>query len=732
MKSSSALLATIFALVMPTSSSAESLISSCSKLAQSLNLEQPLCDGQLPESTKGKIENFAKYESKRLLLASLGTRLRQLGYLKNARAIINAVLQHDANNSAFLLSSANVSQAEYLYSVSDINEIFNPEARYLASTTGLEAAQRAFAEYHQLFGTFNTESEIDAGLNWLRLWTCLKDSVPNLKQLKDSYRPQYIDLTKTISERLKSTNNPEKLEQQIFLLETIINPTSTDPYFSELIRAHTDILLQQLEPSTQPKTLSRVLGIQGLLFRQNKQDAQAIISLSKAHSLALAIDDTELTTDWEIELGSLYLQQGDYTSSQQFFDASFAGINKLREKRLALPTELQYQAQSKYTKFYIQYQDLLFSMPTLDYKKIIAVQEQKKISEIENYLQCGRLQTISLLDLPSNRLPDVMIYLIRRSKSYELLMRRKDNNYYHHSIDANQLNSTLNEVRKYINSDNLNAAPVSILQSIFGQAYNLTLGKVSSWLPRRGTLVWVVDTNLQSIPWDALYTTKNQYLIEQYSVGYSIGALINYPKHKSASKQPYILAGGISQERDNYKALPGVETELKGISEIFSNTKILLDSNFNIEALNKSIKTPNILHFATHGKFSRDPGDTYLLGWDGKISLKKIENLVKQRSQPIDLLFLSACETASGDSRATLGMSGSAIRISARSAIASLWAMDDEAMSLLAVNFYTSLRDGNSKIEALRDAKLRALRSNDWKISRFANIFSVILIGAWD
>jgi CHAT domain-containing protein len=592
----------------------------------------------------------------------------------------------------------------------------------------------AFNEYQTIFGSLSTQTEINAGLNWLRLWSLLNESEPNLKKLKQSYKPKYIKLTHTISDRLQLTSSSKNIEAQLFFLETLLhNPNRSSEAsleFSALITSHINQLLRNLNPSIQPKSLSRALGLHGLHV-QKQENTKAISSFTKAHSLALAIDDIELAADWEIELGRLHLKEGDRARAREYFDEAFSKIDQLRGKRQSLPPELQYQAQSKYSNYHREYQDLLFSEPVINYRKIISIQEQQKISEIENYLQCERLKTTSLLDLPQNKLPDTLIYLIGRSNMYEIILRRKNGSFYHYSIDALQLNTLLNDARKYLLSDNLVAAPASEIKSIFGNIYTLLLGKANDQLPMTGTLVWVVDTNLQNIPWEALYTPQNRYLIEQYSVSYSIGAFIDIPKSKPL-KQPYILAGGISQSRENYKALPGVKSELQGISQIFPNTKILLDQNFYFDAIDKKIKSPDILHFATHGQFSRNPSYTYLVGWNGKITIQEIEKLIKQRTHPIDLVFMSACKTAAGDSRATLGISGSAIRISARSAIATLWPVNDEAMSSFSLNFYRSIKEGKNKVDSLRAAKLQALSSNDQKISNFANIFSPILIGDWD
>jgi CHAT domain-containing protein len=90
---------------------------------------------------------------------------------------------------------------------------------------------------------------------------------------------------------------------------------------------------------------------------------------------------------------------------------------------------------------------------------------------------------------------------------------------------------------------------------------------------------------------------------------------------------------------------------------------------------------------ATHGKFSSQLEDTYILAWNGKLNIKRLGEILQTREQvvgrsnrvppPIELLVLSACETATGDQRAALGLAGVAVRSGARSTVASLWQVDD-------------------------------------------------------
>ena len=108
-----------------------------------------------------------------------------------------------------------------------------------------------------------------------------------------------------------------------------------------------------------------------------------------------------------------------------------------------------------------------------------------------------------------------------------------------------------------------------------------------------------------------------------------------------------------------------------------------------------------------------------------------LEALIRENSSstgPIELIALTACETGVGDDRSTLGLAGVAIRAGARSAIASLWLIDDATTATLVSNFYQGLKDPLlNKAQALQLAQINAIQSN-LHPGKWAPL---ILVGNW-
>ena len=127
------------------------------------------------------------------------------------------------------------------------------------------------------------------------------------------------------------------------------------------------------------------------------------------------------------------------------------------------------------------------------------------------------------------------------------------------------------------------------------------------------------------------------------------------------------------------------------------------------------------------------PQQTFLLTYDEKLDMDQLEQFVgigKYRDKPIELLTLSACQTAKGDDRAALGLAGVAVKSGARSVLATLWFVNDKTTSLLVSDFYRYLKDpSTSKAQALQKAQLKVI--NDRRYRHPGYWAPYLMIGNW-
>ena len=131
------------------------------------------------------------------------------------------------------------------------------------------------------------------------------------------------------------------------------------------------------------------------------------------------------------------------------------------------------------------------------------------------------------------------------------------------------------------------------------------------------------------------------------------------------------------------------------------------------------------------------PENTYILDWNQPIKVKDFDTLVRVKDQnivsPVELLVLSACETATGDKRAALGLAGVAIRAGARSTLASLWQVNDASTAQFMIKLYQQFNNPQiTKAEALRSAQLSFLKDYpDTDYNRPYHWAPFILVGNW-
>ena len=246
------------------------------------------------------------------------------------------------------------------------------------------------------------------------------------------------------------------------------------------------------------------------------------------------------------------------------------------------------------------------------------------------------------------------------------------------------------------------------------------------------TLVIVPDGPLRAIPLAAL-NDGAQFLVERYALATAPGLKLIEPRSLQV-KSTRMLLNGLTLSVQNFPALPYVASELQAIGEIVPG-KELKDRAFVVKSFEQELRSApySIVHIASHGQFDSDPKKSFLLAYDGRLDMDELERVMKLsrfRDEPIELLTLSACRTAAGDERAALGLAGVAVKAGARSALATLWYINDQASSAMVAEFYRRLAEpGTSKARALQQAQKELMQDPRYRHPGFWSPF--LLIGNW-
>ncbi|AFZ18064.1 CHAT domain-containing protein [Allocoleopsis franciscana] len=300
----------------------------------------------------------------------------------------------------------------------------------------------------------------------------------------------------------------------------------------------------------------------------------------------------------------------------------------------------------------------------------------------------------------------------------------------------------------------LGPVPLSCQSSPTSQNYLPLAQQVYQWLIKPveqelakselKTLVFVLDGPLLNLPMAVLHDGK-EFLIEKYAIAYTPGLNLLDSKPLARGKISALKAG-LSEAREItlsssttpivFSALPFVKQELETIQSNVAG-ELLLNQDFTTATIQKEINSIPfpVVHLATHGQFSSNEKDTFILTWDDRLNVNQLNTLLRSREEigrnPIELLVLSACQTAAGDRRAALGLAGVAVRAGARSTLATLWLVSDEGTAELMTRFYQELTNPTiSKAEALRRAQVALLKNSRYQ--QKPEIWApYVLVGNW-
>jgi CHAT domain-containing protein/predicted negative regulator of RcsB-dependent stress response len=374
--------------------------------------------------------------------------------------------------------------------------------------------------------------------------------------------------------------------------------------------------------------------------------------------------------------------------------------------------------------------------------------ESLQVAELNNYLgsDCLQAKQVNVENLKAAEdtaviypivLPDrlaVIVSLPGKARSLKLFSS---------PIAEAELNRTLQDLRSAL-ADKIDLAT---FQEPSRKVYNWLIRPIEPSLGQAQTLMFVLDGKLRNVPMGALSDGK-QFLIEKYNLALAPSLQLVDPKPLE-NQQLGVLAFGLSDKEGEvllpsgqsrkFSMLPNVKQEIDSIQLLIQNTKSFIDGNFTDLQFRTSVKnsTVPIVHLATHGEFSSDRDSTFLLATDGagKLTTIGLDELSMSLARegldnPLELLILSACQTAAGDDRAALGIAGVALRSGARSTIASLWGVDDQATSILMQKLYEQVKTQKvTRSQALRTAQITLLQDPQYGHPYYWAPF--ILVGNW-
>lgn len=690
-------------------------------------------------------------------LGSLGEALRLRGDYKSALTYLQASLDlaTEMGNIAYQTSTLTHLGNTYL-SLANIHYRRANSATIRGDTIEADKLKKQALNYDtEALTVFQTS---------LNLAQTQNDPLGQLRSLLNAITPEY---------RTQSTRHA--LKQALSLLETL--PDSRDQVYGAIDLAHfltqgdTNATTQCITPESPNQTLhllqqavaiaqrlqdnraqSFALGELGHFYECQQDYSQALDYTQQAR---LAADQDLLAKDslylWEWQAARLYNAQGNSNQAIETYDRAIATLESIRGDILLANRDIQFDFRDTVDPLYRQLIELrlerasLSSTPTSEKTKtltsVLNTVDSLKLAELQDYfggdcvLTAFNQERVDLVGentatavFSSIILPDRTAIIASFPNGEKRLTWI--------NIDRETLRQEINTFRRGLESffRTYNPQPAQKLYDWIIRPFAADLDQAQI-----KTLIFIQDGILRSIPMAALHDGEN-FLVQNYAIATTPTLTLTDPK--TLNRQDLLaLALGLTQaaiiDGREFPPLPNVSWEINQVKTLLPGSQGLLDEDFTSTRLQQELNQTvyPILHIATHGEFGGDPENTFIVtGNNKKLTITELDRklrTVSRRSDPVELLTLTACQTAAGDDRAALGLAGVAVQAGARSALASLWFIDDATTAQIATDFYANLSDSKiSKAEALSMAQVSLIEAGG-KTAHPAYWAAFILIGNW-
>jgi CHAT domain-containing protein len=485
---------------------------------------------------------------------------------------------------------------------------------------------------------------------------------------------------------------------------------------------------------------SYALGYRGALYEQRGRGEEALRLTRRALRAADRAGAAEAELLWQWQSGRLLAAAGDRDAARAAYGRALALADALRPALAAASTARGASFRASTGAVYTEYVGLLLEDARRAGNDTIAeaardearrAVERLKAAELRDYFRDECVDALLAKGRGVEDLaPDaVVVYPVLLPDRLEILLSLPGGRSRQLAVPVTgaELTAAIHGFRRLLEKrTTFQFLPAA--QALHGWLVAPWIGDVAPGT----TLVFVPDGPLRTIPMAALHDGKH-FLIERNPIATTPGLRLTDPRPVDPTAVDPLLVG-LSAGAEGFAPLEHVPQELEAIQAMYGG-EVLLDEDFRLDAVRRELAQGRfgVVHIATHAEFRGDADESFLLAYDGHLTLDRLEadiGVLRFREQPIELLTLSACETAAGDDRAALGLAGVAVKAGARSVLGTLWLVNDVAAADLVVAFYRELKQpGVSRAVALQRAQQSLLADLRFRHPAYWSAF--VLIGSW-
>jgi CHAT domain-containing protein len=567
----------------------------------------------------------------------------------------------------------------------------------------------------------------------------------------------------------------EKTLQQAYNLRDRL-PDSRDKVYGSIRLANLWQQSPNLDPNVQcsPQTSAETIALlnQALAIAQRIQDSPAeafalgrlghlhecqqdftqALKLTQQAQFAAQKQSNRYLWDWQT--GRILQAQEKPTEAILAYENAVKALKEIRGDLAIASRDFQFDFRDVIEPVYRELTELQLLPPsnkTLQRQNNVASAletiDSLRLAELQNYL--GEDCTITVLPKPIALVNDKTAVfntiILKNQIAVILTLPQSQPIVYWIPASSQTVRATVNDLRLKLEQ-----------RSDLANTYQEPAQQVYDWLIRPftpelqaaqiETLVFIQDEILRSIPMTALYDGQ-QFLVEQYAIANTLSLTLVDPTQLDPQSLR-VLGFGLTKASTipplSFAPLSFVKTELDRITQILPGSKEFIDDAFTIDRLKQELtqNTFSIVHLATHGKFGIDSRETFLVTgqqiaaadskpYNEKLTMNQFYQILQAAETPLDLLTLTACETAVGSDRDALGIAGLSIQAGTKSAIASLWQVDDQSTAELITQFYQNLNQGMGRAKALQAAQKNWLQQHTDMQKHPGFWAALTLVGNW-
>lgn len=482
------------------------------------------------------------------------------------------------------------------------------------------------------------------------------------------------------------------------------------------------------------RVLASATGALGKQYESQQQYKQALYWTKQAQFAAQEIQAPDSLYQWDWQAARIYRATGETEAAIESYQRAIASLQLIRSSTAQAEADPLFSFQSDIEPIYRGLIKLLSENPSKDNLQLaLQTKDLLLVSELESFFQddCFELETYNEADrftYLKQTNTAVINTIILNDKIY-LIWQFPNGEFKKYAVNISQ--SELEQLVTQWRFDLENKENDDYL-ALSQQLYKLLFPpeiKSDLELIKPKNLIFVNDGILRNVPMAALHDGQ-KFLVEDYAVTNSLGLNIRTKQTNSDVKK--VVAFGLTEGTARFPALPYVKQEIEKLGELVDEEQFLNDK-FSYQNFKQQIESSksSIIHIATHGQFGGTLDNTFLQAYKNQISLNELEETLSRHnisfpSDPIQLLVLSACDTAASNTRATLGMSGVAVKAGVSNVLGSLWSVNDQQIVSLVDGFYRNwIQDGLSESEALRQAQLDLIKSPNYHPSNWASMLLI-------